>query len=137
MTFIEVLKPREGESVEVEPGGITSGDYLRAFMLGTREALSAKGRESITLTLPDVSEKSVGAIIALFDRATGYYASFVGINAYHQPGVEAGKKAAGRILEIKRAVSKLLAENPNLSPEELAEKSGYPDDAELIFFITR
>ncbi|MBR4597865.1 MAG: glucose-6-phosphate isomerase, partial [Opitutales bacterium] len=137
VTFIEVLKSREGDSVEVEPGGITSGDYLRAFMLGTREALSAKGRESITLTLPDVSAKSVGAIIALFDRATGFYASFIGINAYHQPGVEAGKKAAGRILEIKKAVSKLLVENPKLSIEELAEKSGYPDDAEIIFFITR
>lgn len=133
VTFIEVLKSREGDSVEVEEGGITSGDYLRAFLLGTREALSAKGRESITLTLPDVSEKSIGAIIALFDRATGFYASFIGINAYHQPGVEAGKKAAGRILEIKKAISALIEQNPNLTIEELAEKSGYVGDEELIF----
>lgn len=133
VTFIEVLKSREGGSVEVEEGGITSGDYLRAFLLGTREALSAKGRESVTLTLPDVSEKSIGAIIALFDRATGFYASFIGINAYHQPGVEAGKKAAGRILEIKKAISALIEQNPNLTIEELAEKSGYVGDEELIF----
>ena len=133
VTFIEVLKSREGGSVEVEEGGITSGDYLRAFLLGTREALSAKGRESVTLTLPDVSEKSIGAIIALFDRATGFYASFIGINAYHQPGVEAGKKVAGRILEIKKAISALIEQNPNLTIEELAEKSGYVGDEELIF----
>jgi glucose-6-phosphate isomerase len=31
-------------------------------------------------------------LIALYERAVGPYASLVGINAYHQPGVEAGKK---------------------------------------------
>ena len=29
---------------------------------------------------------TVGALIALFERAVGFYASLVGINAYHQPG---------------------------------------------------
>ena len=33
-------------------------------------------------------------LIALFERAVGFYAGLVNINAYHQPGVEAGKKAA-------------------------------------------
>ena len=37
-------------------------------------------------------------LIALFERTVGLYASLVGINAYHQPGVEAGKKAAGTVL---------------------------------------
>lgn len=31
-------------------------------------------------------------LIALFERAVSFYASLVNINAYHQPGVEAGKK---------------------------------------------
>jgi len=31
----------------------------------------------------------------IFERAVSFYASLVNINAYHQPGVEAGKKAAG------------------------------------------
>ena len=41
-------------------------------------------------------------LIALYERTVGYYSSLVNINAYHQPGVEAGKKAAGEIIEIQR-----------------------------------
>ena len=51
VTFIEVLLDREGESIEVEPG-VTSGDYLSGFLLGTRRALHENGRESMTLTIP-------------------------------------------------------------------------------------
>ena len=36
----------------------------------------------------------VGLLIALYERAVGFYATLVNINAYHQPGVEAGKKAS-------------------------------------------
>jgi glucose-6-phosphate isomerase len=35
-------------------------------------------------------------VIALYERAVGLYAELVDINAYHQPGVEAGKLAAAR-----------------------------------------
>ena len=98
-TFVEVLKDREGEGFQVEPD-ITSGDYLFGFLLGTRRALFEKGRESMTLTVPDVSARTLGALIALYERAVGLYATLVNINAYHQPGVEAGKKAAGVVLQL-------------------------------------
>ncbi len=133
ITFIEVLKDRVGESIEVEDK-ITSGDYLQAFLLGTREALSAKGRDSITITVSEVSAVSVAALIALFDRATGYYASFVNINAYHQPGVEAGKKAAGEILEIKRKILAVLSENTALlSLDEICAKIKLENRKEIVF----
>ena len=102
VTFIEVLEDG-GAPLEVEPG-ITSGDYLRGFRLGTREALWAAGRESITLTLDRIDAPGLGVLIALYERAVGFYASLVGINAYHQPGVEAGKKAAAAVLELQRRV---------------------------------
>ncbi len=104
-TFLEVLRDRDGASREVEPG-VTSGDYLLGFLLGTRRALTEKGRPSLTITIDEVSPRAIGALIALFERAVGLYASIVGINAYHQPGVEAGKKAAGEVLSLQ---SKLLA----------------------------
>ena len=103
ITFIEVLSDRKGESPEVEPGQ-TSGDYLQAFLLGTREAISAKKRDNITITVKDCSPASIGMLIALYDRTVGFYATLININAYHQPGVEAGKKAASSILATKAKI---------------------------------
>ncbi|MDX1681012.1 MAG: glucose-6-phosphate isomerase [Akkermansiaceae bacterium] len=97
--FIEVRKGREGQSIEVEPG-ISSADYLQGFLRGTRKALHAAGRKSITISIPEVNATTLGQLIALFERAVSFYASLVNINAYHQPGVEAGKKAAGVFLEL-------------------------------------
>jgi len=106
-TFIEVRKARAGESMEVEQGTQT-GDYLEGFLRGTRTALSEGGRESITISIPEVNAFQVGALIALYERAVGFYATLVNINAYHQPGVEAGKKAATRILALQLKVVEAL-----------------------------
>ena len=38
----------------------------------------------------------------------GFYASLVNINAYHQPGVEGGKKAAGAIISLQLKIVELL-----------------------------
>ncbi|MBI1840559.1 MAG: glucose-6-phosphate isomerase [Verrucomicrobia bacterium] len=107
VTFIEVLGDRREKSMEVDPG-ITSGDYLSGFFQGTRQALYEKGRESITLTIKEVSPAAIGMLIALFERAVGLYASLVHINAYHQPGVEAGKKAATAIIGLQLKVAAFL-----------------------------
>ena len=58
------------------------------FVQGTRSALYANGRESISVTIEEVTPRSVGALIALYERAVGLYASLVNINAYHQPGID-------------------------------------------------
>jgi glucose-6-phosphate isomerase len=98
--FIEVLKDRAAEAIEVEPG-VTSGDYLAGFLHGTRLALAESNRQSMTITVPEVNARTLGMLIALFERAVGFYASLININAYHQPGVEAGKKAASRLLALQ------------------------------------
>jgi len=137
VTFIEVLKDRDAKtSLEVEPG-ITSGDYLQGFLLGTRDALSEKDRASITLTVPDVSPRTIGMLIALYERATGLYASLVNINAYHQPGVEAGKKAAGGVIALKLKLVAALqaAAGTAFTAEKLAAHIGAPEQAELAFKI--
>lgn len=106
--FIEVLRDRRNaEASPTVREESTSGDYLQAFMLGTSKALKDHGKNSLIITVPDVSPFTVGMLIALFERAVGYYASFVGINAYHQPAVEFGKKAAGEIIALK---NRLLAD---------------------------
>jgi glucose-6-phosphate isomerase len=137
VTFIEVLADRDAKtSLEVEPG-VTSGDFLQGFYLGTRDALSEKDRHSITLTLSEVSPRTVGMLIALYERVTGLYASLVNINAYHQPGVEAGKKAAGAVIALKRKLvaAMLAAPGDSFTAEQLAARAGAPDQAELAFKI--
>ena len=108
VTFIVVLQDRDassaGLSVEVEPG-VTSGDYLNGFWLGTRQALHEKGRQSITITIDKLDAWTLGALIALYERAVGLYATMVNINAYPQPGVEAGKKAADAVLALRSLVA--------------------------------
>lgn len=100
--FAVFLEVREGGGadlpVEVEPG-VTSADYLQGFLRGTRQALHDNGRESLTISIARVDAFSLGMLIAAFERAVGFYAQLVGVNAYHQPGVEAGKKAAAEFLE--------------------------------------
>lgn len=132
--FIEVLKDRAGVPFDVEPG-VTSGDYLTGFMLGTREALSQKGRESLTLTLSEVNAKSLGAVIALFERTVGFYGSLVNVNAYHQPGVEAGKKAAEAVLAVQKKIVAALGEKA-VSAAEIAKAAGV-DDVETSFIVLR
>ncbi|MEB3290438.1 MAG: glucose-6-phosphate isomerase [Leptolyngbya sp.] len=137
VTFIEVMKDRTGFSIELEPE-ITSGDYLFGFLQGTRKALYDNARESITITIPEVNAHTVGALIALYERAVGLYASLVNINAYHQPGVEAGKKAAAEVLKVQSAIVNTLRQSARpLSLKELADQSGFPDDIETIYALVR
>ena len=130
--FIRVLEAG-GSSQEVEPG-VTAGDYLHGFLLGTRQALFDNDRESMTITVPRVDARTVGALIALFERAVGLYASLVDINAYHQPGVEAGKKAAAAVLALQAKALAALSTTPQTA-DQVAAKLGAEDSAETIFFL--
>jgi glucose-6-phosphate isomerase len=134
VTFIDVLKDREGARFEVEPG-ITSGDYLQGFYLGTRDALSEKDRWSVTLTLPEVSPTTIGMLIALYERVVGFYASLVGINAYDQPGVEAGKKAAGGVIALQQKLVAALKTAPGRGYTADAIAAQVGGDAETAFKI--
>ncbi len=142
VTFIEVLRDapdRAGPdraAFEVEPG-LTSGDFLHGFLQGTRQALTESGRESITVTLDAFDAAGLGKLIALYERAVGLYAALVGINAYHQPGVEAGKKAAQAVLDLQARVVKALSQTKwPMTCDEVAQAIG-DGDREAIFHMLR
>ncbi len=126
-TFIEVRKGREGASIEVD-AGTTSADYLQGFFRGTRKALHESGRQSITLSIPEVTPFHLGLLIALFERAVSFYASLVNINAYHQPGVEAGKKAAGIFLKLLAGVRGNLTATPQTAQQIAAALAADAED---------
>jgi len=132
VTFIEVAKDRGQPAFEVEPG-VTSGDYLHGFLRGTRAALYEKNRESITVNMSEANAFSIGALIALYERAVGFYGSLVNVNAYHQPGVEAGKKAATRLLELQSEVRTKLSREIGKTAEEIAR--AIDADPEDVFHV--
>lgn len=120
--FIEVRRACAAAEIEVEPG-VTSGDYLQGFLRGTRMALHESGRRSLLVSIPEVSAFHLGAIIALFERAVSFHASLVRINAYHQPGVEAGKKAAAEFLTLLARTRAALGPTP-LGASAIADELG-------------
>lgn len=119
-TFIEIRENRVGESLIVDESGNTSGDFLQGFLRGTRDALSGNDRESVTVSFDHLNERVMGSLIALFERAVSLYASLVDINAYHQPGVEAGKKAAGQFLSGVLSVAEAIKAQ-GATPQTAAE----------------
>ncbi|MDD2851679.1 MAG: glucose-6-phosphate isomerase [Desulfuromonadaceae bacterium] len=137
VTFIEVLNDRENKPLFVEDT-ITSGDFLFGFLQGTRAALYENGRESMTITIDQVNAFTIGVLIALFERSVGFYASLININAYHQPGVEAGKKAAVTVISLQKSVLEIVKkEQRSMSAETVAVLLEKPEQTEMIFAILR
>lgn len=108
---------------------------MNGFFLGTRSALYESDRESITLTIDEVTPFSVGVLIALFERTVGLYANLINVNAYHQPGVQAGKKAADQVILLQQAILGYLEAHPEgATVAEIAAGVAQP---ETIFKICR
>jgi glucose-6-phosphate isomerase len=132
VTFIRVLESGSA-FIPVEPE-TTAGDYLHGFLLGTRQALHENDRESMTLTVRRVDARTIGILIALFERAVGFYGSLIGLNAYNQPGVEAGKKAAAAVLQLQKKVVAALTATPQTA-EQLAARIGASDATETVYSL--
>ena len=133
VVFIEALD----EPADIGPlAGENPADFLAGFLQGTRAALAEGGRQSLTITLERFDERSLGALVALFERAVGLYGELVNVNAYHQPGVEAGKKAAAEILSLQARLEGVLADGQPHGLEALGEALGL-ESAEPLFWILR
>jgi len=136
VTFVRVLNDREEPSMEVE-NGVTAGDFLDCFYLGTRKALYDNGRESITINITNVNEFNIGLLVALFERAVGYYSLLININSYHQPGVEAGKKAAAEIIELQAKIISFINKNSDSSHsvQKISDEIEAAGSQEEVFHI--
>jgi glucose-6-phosphate isomerase len=115
--FIEVVQPDATDP---------TGDLLYSLLDGTRAALYNDGKACLTVQLPRLNARALGALIALFERAVGLYAEVININAYNQPGVEAGKQAAAATLEAQGLLLDTLSDLP-LTTEALCDLAGLDD----------
>ncbi len=132
-TFIEVLEDVADVPVIKDE---CPGDFLDGFLQGTRSALTEGGRQSLSISMRRFDARRLGALIALFERAVGFYGELVNINAYHQPGVEAGKKAAAAILDLQSRVEAVLQDGASRSVNEIRQAVGDGSD-ESVFWIMR
>ena len=133
VTFIEVLEDSAACPVINDQN---PGDFLDGFLQGTRSALTESDRQNMSITMQRFDARRLGALIALFERAVGLYGELVNINAYHQPGVEAGKKAAAAVLGLQSRVESVLNDRVARSVAEIRQVLGEESD-ESIFWILR
>jgi len=108
---------------EASPLMSDAADLQFALLSGTRDAMVEVGRPTVSITIPKMNAKSLGALIALFERTVGIAAELIDINAYNQPGVEAGKKAARFQLDQLIAVEKHLGPT-SFTAKEVANTLG-------------
>jgi len=119
VTFIEALDdPADIGAIN----GELPGDFLCGFLQGTRAALTEGDRQNLTITLRRFDARGLGALVALFERAVGLYGELINVNAYHQPGVEAGKKAAAEVLALQERLESLLADRQPRSLEAIQQQ---------------
>ena len=119
VTFIEALD----DPADIGPiNGERPGDFLCGFLQGTRSALTEGDRQNLTITVRRFDARSLGGLVALFERAVGLYGELINVNAYHQPGVEAGKKAASEVLALQVRLETLLADGQPRNLEAIARE---------------
>lgn len=108
VTFIEIL--RDAANLMADDR-LSMGDYLHNFLQGLSKSLAAKGRSVVNISLESLNERSLGMIIALYERAVAVYAELININAFNQPGVSAYKNASAKIDELALLLQDFIAGN--------------------------
>jgi glucose-6-phosphate isomerase len=73
-------------------GGHTMAELLTVECDATRKALTEAGRPNSTIKLGAVDEDSIGYLFQALEIQTAIAGSLYGVNAFDQPGVEAGKE---------------------------------------------
>ncbi len=70
------------------------------------------------------------------ERTVSIYAEIINVNAYDQPGVEAGKKAASEMLLLKESIFNFLEDGKPRSIQDIYEKTN-AKSKEYIYIILR
>jgi glucose-6-phosphate isomerase len=94
----DVAIPEDAPDALAHLAGSSLGRLFDAELLGSRAALIEAGRPVLTIRLPRLDEPGMGALLQLFMVATAMAGELYGIDAFDQPGVEAGKVNAAALL---------------------------------------
>lgn len=107
-TVISVEKPANKFVVEADEQNLDGLNFLAGKRvseinlmaeLGVTIAHVDGGVPNIRISIPEISEYYIGALIYFFEKACGISGYILGINPFDQPGVEAYKKNMFALLE--------------------------------------
>jgi glucose-6-phosphate isomerase len=73
-------------------GGHTMAELLNVECDATRRALTEAGRPNCTIRLGEPNEENLGYLLHALEVQTAIAGALYGVNAFDQPGVEAGKE---------------------------------------------
>ena len=73
--------------------GHTQGELMRVEQLATEYAVTQSGHMNNTITLPEINAFTVGQLLYMLEVQTAFAGELLNIDAFNQPGVEAGKNA--------------------------------------------
>ncbi|MBN2306760.1 glucose-6-phosphate isomerase [Candidatus Peregrinibacteria bacterium] len=104
--FMRVLRhatnPKVGKILPEEIGflnGKKFGEVMDAAYLGTSQALTKHQRPNVTIEVPQVDARSLGALFMLFEFQVALLGLLYKVNAFNQPGVEHSKQITKKILK--------------------------------------
>ncbi|MHC4505040.1 MAG: glucose-6-phosphate isomerase [Planctomycetota bacterium] len=98
-------------------GGHTMAELMAAECRGTQVALEEAGRPFEVLRVGGVDARSLGELIYFNELAVAYAGELLDIDAFDQPGVEAGKNAAYALMG-RRGFEELRARLEKRTPAE-------------------
>jgi len=107
-TVISVAQPKHTFRIEADGENLDGLNFLagkrisevnRMAELGTMLAHVDGGVPNIRIEIPEISERSLGALIYFFEKACGISGYILGVNPFDQPGVEAYKKNMFALLD--------------------------------------
>ncbi len=100
-TVLNIVKPNKDLVIEAEEADLDGLNYLagknmdfvnKNAMRGTILAHVDGGVPNLMITIPDMTEDSLGQLFYFFEFACGVSGYLLGVNPFDQPGVEAYKK---------------------------------------------
>lgn len=91
---VEIPRAFEEHDALAYLGGRTMNELFAAERDGTRIALTDAKRPNVTVSFPAVTAHHVGQYLYLMELAVAVMGEHYGVDAFDQPGVEAGKVAA-------------------------------------------
>jgi glucose-6-phosphate isomerase len=109
-------------------GGHTFNELIEYERIATALALTDARRPNYTITLPDVSPFTVGQLFHTLEVKTAISGQLYGVNAFDQPGVEAGKALAYGLMGrkgyevVRRWVEDKQAGKPAPPVQELLDR---------------